>query len=54
MKQTLTSGRLACLVGVAILGLSAHMVRAQGQPPPDHPAVTVRGQTYTPSDRCAI
>jgi metallo-beta-lactamase class B len=31
-----------------ILALSANMLRAQGQPPPDHPAVTVRGQTYTP------
>src|SRR5436190_6558536 len=39
---------LACFVAVVILGFSANSVRAQGQPPPDHPAVTVRGQTYTP------
>jgi metallo-beta-lactamase class B len=31
-----------------ILGLRAPMVQGQGQPPPDHPAITVRGQTYTP------
>jgi metallo-beta-lactamase class B len=31
-----------------ILGLLAPMVQGQGQPPPDHPAITVRGQTYTP------
>ena len=41
-------GILKCLVVVAILGVNAHMVHAQGQPPPDHPAITVRGQTYTP------
>ena len=36
------------VVAVMILALSANMLRAQGQPPPDHPAVTVQGQTYTP------
>jgi metallo-beta-lactamase class B len=38
------------LVAVVIVGVgaSSQPVRAQGQPPPDHPAVTVRGQTYTP------
>jgi metallo-beta-lactamase class B len=31
-----------------LLAAHANVSRAQGQPPPDHPAVTVRGQTYTP------
>ena len=37
-------------VGAVVLGLSANTTRAQtpGQPAPDHPAVTVQGQTYTP------
>jgi metallo-beta-lactamase class B len=30
------------------LALSANLLRAQAQPPPDHPAVMVKGQTYTP------
>jgi metallo-beta-lactamase class B len=30
------------------LALSANLLRAQVQPPPDHPAVMVKGQTYTP------
>src|SRR2546425_7789604 len=32
----------------ASLGLGAREALAQGGPPPDQPAVTVRGQTYTP------
>jgi metallo-beta-lactamase class B len=36
------------MVAVMILALGANLLRAQGQPPPDHPAVTVQGQTYTP------
>jgi metallo-beta-lactamase class B len=36
------------LVAAVVFGPSAKTSRAQGQPPPDHPAVTVRGQTYTP------
>ena len=38
------------LVAVVVLGPGVHMTRAQGQGqgPPDRPAVTVRGQTYTP------
>jgi len=47
MKRMYTLKLPRCLV-VAMLGLSANMAQAQGQPPPDHPAVTVRGQTYTP------
>jgi len=41
--------RAAIVVGlVGAVGLGARLVDAQGQPPPDRPAVTVRGQTYTP------
>jgi hypothetical protein len=29
-------------------GTNLIVAHAQGQPPPDRPAVTVRGQTYTP------
>ena len=32
----------------SLAALSAATSRAQGQPPADHPAVTVRGQLYTP------
>src|SRR5216684_4185249 len=48
MKPTFTSNLSKCLVAVVIVGASPHVVHAQGQPPPDHPAITVRGQTYTP------
>jgi metallo-beta-lactamase class B len=41
MKRTFASNLFACLA-------AAVAVSAQGQQPPDHPAVTVRGQTYTP------
>src|SRR6266853_1308855 len=40
-----------CLVAAVILGLSGNTSPAQtvGQPPPpDHPAVTLHGQTFTP------
>jgi metallo-beta-lactamase class B len=36
------------LLGALALCLMADAGRAQVQPPPDHPAVTVRGQIYTP------
>jgi metallo-beta-lactamase class B len=36
------------LLGALVLGTGANQSLAQGQPPADHPAVTVRGQTYTP------
>jgi metallo-beta-lactamase class B len=39
------STRLATAI---LLGVSANISQAQGQPQPDHPAVTVHGQTYTP------
>ena len=38
----------ACLLGAAFLGASANLGMAQNNPPPDLPAVTVKGQTYTP------
>jgi metallo-beta-lactamase class B len=32
-----------------VLGLGANSIQAQtGNPPPDHPAVAIKGQTYTP------
>jgi len=37
-----------CLIAAVVLGPGSTMSHAQGQPPPDHPAVTVQGQTYTP------
>jgi metallo-beta-lactamase class B len=48
MKQGCRMTRFAYLVAVPLVGLSVHLAHAQGQPPPDHPAVTVQGQTYTP------
>jgi metallo-beta-lactamase class B len=41
------SSRVTCLLGGLIL-CPATAAFAQNPPPPDHPAVTVRGQTYTP------
>ena len=38
----------ALLTAAVVAGPGGRVARAQGQPPPDHPAVTVRGQTYTP------
>jgi len=38
----------ACVLGVGALGSRANTTLAQGQGPADRPAVTVRGQTYTP------
>jgi metallo-beta-lactamase class B len=38
----------ACLLGVALFGPGAGTSQAQNPPPPEHPAVTVKGQTYTP------
>jgi metallo-beta-lactamase class B len=35
-------------VAAVLLAARASMSQAQGQPQPDHPAVTVRGHTYTP------
>jgi metallo-beta-lactamase class B len=48
MKRPTTPSLSKCLVIVVIVGAGLRPVPAQGQPPPDHPAVTVLGQTYTP------
>jgi metallo-beta-lactamase class B len=37
-----------CLLAAILLVVSPGMSQAQGQPQADHPAVTVRGQVYTP------
>jgi metallo-beta-lactamase class B len=39
---------LTCLLGVLALCAATNASHAQNQPPPDHPAVTVHGKTYTP------
>ncbi len=39
---------LTCLLGVLALCAATNASHAQSQPPPDHPAVTVHGKTYTP------
>ena len=49
MKPALVSGSFACLVVAASFGPLPGLARAQNQPPQDRPAVTVRGQTYTPA-----
>jgi metallo-beta-lactamase class B len=36
------------LIAAVVLGPAVQSTGAQNQGPPDHPAVTVRGQTYTP------
>ena len=38
----------ACLLGATVFGPGASTSQAQSPPPADHPAVTVKGQTYTP------
>jgi metallo-beta-lactamase class B len=45
MSRMLTRVRAVCLIGALCLAAAA---AAQGQTPPDAPAVIVRGQTYTP------
>ena len=39
---------LTGLLGAAALCLAANPGHAQNPPPPDHPAITVNGKTYTP------
>lgn len=41
-------GSLACMMAATVFGPAVGVAEAQN-PPPDHPAVTVRGQTYTPA-----
>src|SRR5438128_11024207 len=48
MKRTFTLNLSTCHVAVVIVGAIPHTVHAQAEPPPDHPAITIRGQTYTP------
>jgi metallo-beta-lactamase class B len=48
MIRTFPLNLSTCLVAAVIVAAGSATVQAQGQPPPDHPAVTVRGQTYTP------
>ncbi len=50
MKKNSRSKAFTCVVAALVLGLSANTNQAQtaGQPAPDHPAVTVQGNTYTP------
>jgi metallo-beta-lactamase class B len=38
----------AFLIAAIVLGPGVQFTRAQNQGPPDHPAVTVHGQTYSP------
>ena len=47
MRQTFALLLFMALVGLVGLGPGRAVVQAQGQAP-DHPAVTVKGQTYTP------
>jgi metallo-beta-lactamase class B len=47
MKGTLRVTLLAGLAAASTV-VPAATTRAQNPPPPDHPAVTVKGQTYTP------
>jgi metallo-beta-lactamase class B len=46
MKRPLVLKLLTCFVAIAAVG--QRTIRGQSQPPPDHPSITVRGQTYTP------
>jgi metallo-beta-lactamase class B len=48
MKNLSMTSFFTCLFGVSVLSLGAGASLAQGTPPPDHPAVTVNGKTYTP------
>jgi metallo-beta-lactamase class B len=48
MKNLSVTSFFTCLFGVSVLSLGAGESLAQGTPPPDHPAVTVNGKTYTP------
>jgi metallo-beta-lactamase class B len=46
MKNLAGSTLFPCLLGAAILAPGVSL--AQNPPPPDHPKITVKGQTYTP------
>src|SRR5215475_13197600 len=53
MKDIFETRLLAGLSSALILCLTASAGRAQNPPPPDHPAVTVHGKTYTPRSTLA-
>src|SRR5437867_3058098 len=50
MKKMSRLTVFTCVVAALVFGLSRHTGQAQtaGQPAPDHPAVMVQGNTYTP------
>src|SRR5215467_11583705 len=49
MHREFAFSLLVLFTWLAVLGLAASVTRAQtSQPAPDHPAVTINGQTYTP------
>ncbi len=48
MRHTSTPTRFTGVIALVMLLRSTPIGYAQGQPAPDHPAVTVGGQTYTP------
>src|SRR6266480_4744806 len=48
MKKMSSPRLITSLPSVLIFCLGADAGHAQNPPPPDHPAVTVRGQVYTP------
>ena len=48
MKHRLTPTRFTLVIALLMLLRDSPIALAQGQPAPDHPAVTVGGQTYTP------
>ena len=47
-ESRLSEAALGVLVATVLVAASATVSRAQGQPAPDHPVITVQGQTYTP------
>jgi metallo-beta-lactamase class B len=48
MKDLFGMRLASCLAGVLALSVATSTSHAQNPPPPDHPAVTVNGKTYTP------
>jgi metallo-beta-lactamase class B len=48
MTKFFRLGSFTCLLGAVFVAAGADAGFAQAPPPADHPAVTVRGQTYTP------
>jgi metallo-beta-lactamase class B len=48
MKDIFRMRVTACLAGVLALCVATNASNAQNPPPPDHPAVTINGKTYTP------